>query len=133
MTAKDAASGRAAGSRVRARLTLDVAAGAAAQQRALDAWATTAPAPRAALVEGGFHDLESPPETTVARLAPGCVCCVGSVPMRVALTRLLRQQRPASVLLLIAANTHRERVERMLTSAPLDAAVEIVTGPAACS
>ena len=119
--------------RARAQLTLQVAPAADARQCALDAWAAVAPAPRAALVEGAFDDLQAPSDTVVERLAAGCVCCVGNVPMRVVLTRLLRQHRPASVLLLIAATTHRERVERMLTSAPLDQAVQLVTGPAACS
>jgi hypothetical protein len=116
----------------RARLTLQVAAGAEAQQRALDAWAACSTAPRIALVEAGLHELAAPADTLVERLPAGCVCCVGNVVLRVALTRLLRQHRPASVLLLIAANTHRERVERILSSAPLDAALTLDPGPAVC-
>jgi hypothetical protein len=107
----------------RPRLQLQVAFGAADQQRALDAWAVDAPAPRAALVEAGLQPLLAPPDTHVERLPAGCVCCVANVPMRVALTRVLRA-RPASVLLLIADATHRGAVERMLTTAPLGDAVD---------
>lgn len=116
----------------RAQLTLQVAASAEAQQRALDAWAAHAATPRVALVEAGLHDLDVPEATVVERLPAGCVCCVGNVVLRVALTRLLRRHRPANVLLLIAANTHRERVERMLTSAPLGDALNLVPGPTDC-
>ena len=116
----------------RAQLTLQIAAGAAAQQGALDAWTADAATPRVALVEAGLHELDAPPATVVERLPAGCVCCVGNVVMRVALTRLLRQHRPASVLLLIAENTHRERVERMLTSGPLADVLTLRAGPADC-
>jgi hypothetical protein len=116
----------------RAQLTLQVAAGAAEQQRALDAWSARSAAPRAVLVEAGLQPLDAPADTAVERLPAGCVCCIGSVVLRVALTRLLRQRRPASVLLLIAANTHRDRVERLLTSPPLDKALTLQGGPAVC-
>jgi hypothetical protein len=105
-------------------LQLRVAYGAADQQRAIDAWAAHTAKPRAALVEAGLHDLAAPPDTLVERLPAGCVCCVANVPMRVALTRVIRSHRPLNVLLLIADAAHLDAVKRMLTTAPLGDAVD---------
>lgn len=107
-------------------LTVQVARGGAAQQRAIDAWCATAPAPRAVLVEGGLTPLAVPADTDLQRLPSGCVCCVGAVVLRVTLTRQLRRVRPAAALLLLADDAHLSRIAAQLAEAPLAAAVHAI-------
>lgn len=107
------------------RLTLQVARGQAAQQQALDAWSATAAGTRAVIAEGAFFELQAPAGVTVERLAAGCVCCVGLVPMRVTLTRLLRNVRPDRILLLAGDDAHLARLRNLATSGALGVAMEI--------
>jgi hypothetical protein len=108
------------------RITLRVARGQPAQQAALDAWARrVAPAAAAAITEGAFFELAPPPGVAVERLAAGCVCCIGLVPMRVTLTRLLRAHRPARILLLIADASHIERVRALVTGGGFGVTLEV--------
>ncbi|MEG1832693.1 MAG: hypothetical protein RR240_05055 [Burkholderiaceae bacterium] len=69
---------------------------------------------RAVIAEGLFAPIDLPPEVSLVRLAPGCVCCIGQLPLRVALLRLVRQQRPEHLLVLLADDAHRDRVRDML-------------------
>jgi hypothetical protein len=104
------------------RVSLRRAAGAQARQAVLDSWLATVPAaPRAVIAEGAFVDLAAPDDVTVARVAAGCVCCVGLVPLRVTLTRLLRTVRPRSLLLLVATDDHLPRLRAMLVAGELGA------------
>ncbi len=112
-------------------VTLCAARGQAAQQAALDAWIDARRAaadgrPLAAIAEGAFFELKCPADVALARLAPGCVCCVGEVPLRTALTRIVRAYRPHELLLLIAADEHRERVRRLLRAVPLGRPIELL-------
>lgn len=111
-------------------VTLRAARGRSAQQAALDAWIDARRAAAdgrrlAVIAEGAFFDLSCPAEVAVARLAPGCVCCVGEVPLRATLTRVVRMQRPDHLLVLIAADEHLDRVCRLLSSVPLGRPVEV--------
>ncbi|MCE2970433.1 MAG: hypothetical protein LW847_09485 [Burkholderiales bacterium] len=113
-------------------LELRVARGATAQQAEIDAWLDArrqaADESAAAVVaEGAFFDLHVPEGIALLRLAPGCACCVGQLPLRVGLTRLLRERRPRSVLLLIAADEHRQRIEKMLREGALGVAFTVRT------
>ncbi len=104
------------------RVSLRRAAGAQARQAVLDGWLATAPAaPRAVIAEGALADLVAPDDVTVARVAAGCVCCVGLVPLRVTLTRLLRTVRPRSLLLLVATDDHLPRLRALLVAGELGA------------
>lgn len=103
------------------RVTLVRARGAPAQQRALDDWLKTAPAPRAVVAEGAFSALAAPPEVRIGRLAAGCLCCVGLTPLRVTITRTLRAVRPRALLLLVAADEHLPRLRALLASGELGA------------
>ena len=104
----------------RVRVALRVAQGSAAQKAALDDWLAAAPpAPCAVLAEGAFIDLDAPAAVEVVRLAAGCMCCLGIVPLRVALTRLLRAHRPQSLLLLVATDAHLPRLRALLDSGDL--------------
>jgi hypothetical protein len=69
---------------MRARLV--VAAGGVQQQ--VDGWLADHPqGARAVVAEGVFAAIEVPPAVAVARLAAGCVCCLGRTPLRVTLLR----------------------------------------------
>jgi hypothetical protein len=114
----------------RAGLALRVARGQAEQQAAIDAWLHTQPADAngaphlAVIAEGAFFELTVPQNVTVARLAAGCVCCVGLLPMQVTLTRLLRTVRPRALLLLLADAAHFERVRSMVARGQLGVSLE---------
>lgn len=115
-------------------VTVQTARGQAAQQAALDAWIDARRAAAdgrklAVIAEGAFFDLSCPGGVALARLAPGCVCCVGEVPLRTTLTRVVRAHRPAELLLLIAADEHLERVRRLLVEARLGRPVTLLEKP----
>jgi hypothetical protein len=112
-----------------ARLAVRVVRGQKAQQAAVDAWLAERPHDSAAaglavLAEGAFFELAVPPHVALERLAGGCVCCIGLLPMQVMLTRLLRTRRPASILLLIADASHLERVHAVVASGKLGVSLE---------
>lgn len=106
---------------------VEIATGAAAP--ALADWLARHPkGARAVLAEGLFERIELPGEIPLLRLAPGCVCCVGQLPLRVSLVRLLRQHRPQHLLLLLANGSHLERVVEMLGEPGLG--LQRITAPA---
>ena len=55
----------------------------------------------------------------LVRIAPGCLCCIGNLVMRVTLNRVLRD-RPAQLLISLAKSTHVEQLRRWLSQAPYD-------------
>jgi hypothetical protein len=90
------------------------------QQAQLDAWLARPSGPRRAVIaESGFAPLEAPEGVPLARLAPGCVCCIGQVPLRVTLTRTVRAHRPDDILLLLASAQHLGRVRALLEDGSL--------------
>ena len=94
-------------------LTLRCARGVVEQQAALDAWLATAPAaPRAVIAEGALWPLQAG-DAEVVQLA-ACPCCLGAVPLRVTLTRLLRQSRPRALLVLLASPEHLPRLRQQV-------------------
>lgn len=94
-------------------LTLRCARGAVAQQAALDAWLAASPAaPRAVIAEGALWPLQAA-DAEVVQLA-GCPCCLGAVPLRVTLTRLLRQSQPRALLVLLASSEHLPRLRQQI-------------------
>jgi len=76
------------------------------------------------LAEGAFFELAVPPQVALERLAGGCVCCIGLLPLQVTLTRLLRNRRPASILLLLSDASHLERVHALVASGKLGVSLE---------
>lgn len=112
-------------------VTIRAARGQAAQQAALDAWIDARRAAAdgralAAVAEGAFFALSCPSDVALARLAPGCVCCAGELPLRTALARIVRAHRPAELLVLIAADAHLPRVCRMLGELRLGVPVNVL-------
>jgi hypothetical protein len=96
------------------------------QQAVLNEWlALHSNGKRAVVAESGFVPLEAPADVTLARLAPGCVCCVGQVPLRVTLVRTVRAQRPDDVLLLVANGEHLPRVRALLADGSLGVRFEV--------
>ena len=90
------------------------------QQAALDDWLGKPTSERRAVIaESGFAPLIAPANLPLARLAPGCVCCVGQVPLRVTLTRTVRAHRPDRLLLLLASAQHLPRVLALLADGSL--------------
>jgi len=105
------------------KLTLRIARGRPAQQAAIDAWlserrAAAESGTLAVIAEGAFFELKVPADATLERLAAGCVCCVGLVPLKVTLTRVLRRH-PAAVLLLVTDADHSERLRAIIASGEL--------------
>lgn len=98
----------------------------AEQQAQLDRWLAVAPAGgRAVVAESGFVPLVAPEDVPLAHLAPGCVCCVGQVPLRVTLGRLVRAHRPQHILLLLATAEHLPRVRALLADGSLGVRFEL--------
>lgn len=60
----------------------------------------------------------------IKRVAPGCMCCIGNLTMRVTLNRIL-QRPPERLYLSLATATHLEEIRRFLTQAPYDALLEL--------
>jgi G3E family GTPase len=93
---------------------------AADRQRLLDRWVRdTETRSRAVIVESGFGTLLGPDDVPVVRLLSGCVCCVGTVALRVALVRLLRISRPEDLLLILSDDAHLDRVRSLLADGTL--------------
>lgn len=55
----------------------------------------------------------------VARIAPGCLCCVGNLTLRVTLNRILRHP-PARLYISLADSTHLEQIRSFLSAPPYD-------------
>lgn len=111
-------------------VTLRAAAGAGARQRAFAEWRAGCPAAphdSAVLVEGLFAALDTG-AIELRHLGAGCPCCTASAPLRVALTRLLRERRPRAVLLLVAADSHPDRIGRMLMDGRWGVPIELDHG-----
>jgi hypothetical protein len=109
-------------------MTVRAARGAVEQQAALDAWvqqrqSAAGKSGLAVIAEGAFFELTVPHDVTLERLAAGCVCCIGLLPLQVTLTRLLRK-RPRAVLLLVADAAHIERVRALAGTGRLGVSLE---------
>jgi G3E family GTPase len=60
-----------------------------------------------------------PPEHSLARIAPGCLCCTGNLVLRVTLNRLLRR-RPRRIFIGVAGSEHLDQLRSWLLSEPYD-------------
>ena len=106
-------------------LTLVTGAGAATREAAIAARLSDLheDGMQAIILEGlasGLSPLDDlPPEQTVARIAPGCLCCTGNLVLRVTLNRLLRQ-RPHRIFIGVADSEHLDQLRSWLQSEPYD-------------
>lgn len=74
----------------------------------------------AVILEGlpdGNHALQPSPTLQIQRIAPGCLCCIGNLVMRVTLNRIL-QRPPKRLYLGLADAAHREKLLEFLQQAP---------------
>ena len=95
-------------------------------QQQVDAWLSDHPdGARAVIVEGLLTTIEVPPAVLLARIAAGCVCCLGRTPLRVALVRTLRTSRAEQLLLLLASGEHLDRVRALLTDGSLGVRLDL--------
>jgi hypothetical protein len=56
---------------------------------------------------------------TITRIAPGCICCSGNLPMRVSLNRILRT-RPERLFISLANSAHLPQIRAFLLQEPYD-------------
>jgi G3E family GTPase len=79
----------------------------------------------AVILEGiasGNGHLESKDNTDalrVLRIAPGCMCCVGNLTLRVTLNRLLRKP-PSRLFIALSTSTHLAQIRNFLCTEPYD-------------
>jgi G3E family GTPase len=106
-------------------LTLVTGAGAGTREAAIAAQLSDLHEddPQAIILEGlasGNSPLDDlPPTQTVARIAPGCLCCTGNLVLRVTLNRLLRR-RPRRIFIGVADSEHLDQLRSWLQSEPYD-------------
>jgi G3E family GTPase len=77
-----------------------------------------------AIIVEGLPDTSNPflhiansPHIHIARIAPGCLCCIGSITMRVTLNRMLQRQ-PARLFISLASSEHLTNIHNFLSQAP---------------
>jgi G3E family GTPase len=112
--------------------TLVIGAHSAAREAAIAAAITMDNEPgkqTAVILEGiasGSSHLESSASADalhivhIVRIAPGCMCCVGNLTLRVTLNRLLRKP-PSRLFIALATSTHLAQIRTFLTHEPYDA------------
>jgi hypothetical protein len=59
------------------------------------------------------------PKLRIMRIAAGCLCCTGSLTMRVTLNRVLRQS-PQRLFISLANSEHLEKIRSSLRQSPYD-------------
>lgn len=95
-------------------------------QRTVDAWLAGAPVGRrAVIVENPFTEVRVPDDVPLTRLGGACPCCLGQLPLRVALVRLVRTLRPDAVLLVLSEGEHAGRVRALLADGSLGVRFEV--------
>jgi G3E family GTPase len=90
------------------------------------ALAHVAEGPQAVIVEGGPGTFVASRGITLVQLAAGCVCCVGQLPLRVTVARLLRQVRPARLWIEMADGAHLPAVRRQLAGPGFHGAIALM-------
>jgi len=105
--------------------TLVTGPGAAARERSILAQLQAAgPGAAPAIILEGLPsgdaalDTVTPP-LTIARIAPGCLCCTGNLVLRVTLNRMLRQ-RPERLFIGVARSEHLDQLRSWLQTEPYD-------------
>ncbi|WP_241673202.1 GTPase [Lacisediminimonas profundi] len=85
------------------------------------------PGRTAVLMEGipdGKLHLAEGPDLTIARTAPGCLCCTGNLVMKITLNRLLRT-RPSRIFIGVASRDHMASLREILSSPPYSALLSL--------
>ena len=64
------------------------------------------------------------PSLMIARIAPGCPCCMGNLTMRVTLNRML-QRSPKNLYISLATSIHLDQVRRFFVQPPYNNLIEL--------
>ncbi|MFT5535018.1 MAG: G3E family GTPase [Candidatus Paceibacteria bacterium] len=75
---------------------------------------------------GALAGMHSGDDLSIARIAPGCPCCIGNLTMRVTLNRMLRHP-PDHLFISLASAPHVPQVRQFLTSAPYNTHILLKT------
>jgi G3E family GTPase len=70
--------------------------------------------------------MQSNKDYSIARIAPGCPCCIGNLTMRVTLNRMLRHP-PDYLFISLASTAHLEQTRQFLASSPYDTYLQLNT------
>jgi len=101
-----------------------VIGGDAASREAAIATAIDPTQSTAVILEGipsGHSTLDEPQShLQVIRIAPGCICCIGNLTLRVHLNRILRKA-PQRLFIALANDTHLTQVCKFLNGEPYHA------------
>lgn len=114
-----------------ARLTLVVGARIDARETAIADRLRTG-MPTAVILEGlpdgsDVLSFEPPLDAVwIARIAPGCLCCIGNLTLRVTLNRMLRK-RPHHIYISVADRAHLAALQACLSAAPYDDLLQLTT------
>ncbi len=81
------------------------------------------------IVEGGPGNLSAPTGITLHQLAAQCVCCVGQLPLRVTLARIIRLEKPARIVLELLHAEHLEQALALLQSGSFGAHLQLEPAP----
>ena len=124
------------------RVTLVTGASAAAREAAIAAAMRPAAGAPAAILNGsialileGFPSgvsqqaaaldpQHNPALAQVARIAPGCLCCIGNLTLKVTLNRILRRP-PQRLYISLASATHIGQLRAFLSSPPYDSLLSL--------
>jgi hypothetical protein len=71
-----------------------------------------------------FATLPPRPDFQMARIAPGCPCCMGNLTLRVTLNRMLRR-RPQQIYLGVSDKTHLGALCSFLSNPPYDTLLRV--------
>ncbi|MBV8665973.1 MAG: GTPase [Burkholderiaceae bacterium] len=116
-------------------LTLVTGGTGSAREAAIAAALTpaTSTATSAAIIAEGIASGTGPLDTHLRlhRIAPGCMCCIGNLTLRVTLNRILRNP-PQRIFISLATDTHLPQLQKFLASAPYDGLLSL-TDPIICS
>ncbi|HTD03792.1 GTPase [Undibacterium sp.] len=69
--------------------------------------------------------LNPSPSLHIQRIAPGCMCCIGNLAMRVTLNRVLRR-RPGLLAISVAGSEHLDNIRQFLSQPPYDGWLKLV-------
>ncbi len=76
----------------------------------------------------GPQELSARPDISIHVLAPGCMCCIGNLAMRVTLARVLRLEQPRHLILAMIDESHRNSLVKLMKAPPYDTLLDFEGG-----
>ncbi|GGC93863.1 GTPase [Undibacterium terreum] len=65
------------------------------------------------------------PVLQIQRIAPGCMCCIGNLAMRVTLNRVIRR-KPGLLVISLASSEHLDNIRQFLSQEPYDGLLQLM-------